>query len=51
MFEFPEVICAAVAVSISATDLSLILGRVALTGKRRPQYTKPRGNVLCEHVL
>jgi hypothetical protein len=39
-FEFPKVIGTASGVSISATDLSLILGGVALTAKRRPRYEK-----------
>ena len=39
-FEFPKVIGKAAGVSISATDLSLILGGVALTAKRRPRYEK-----------
>ncbi len=37
-FEFPKVIGAATGVSISATELSLILGGVALSAKRRPRY-------------
>jgi len=40
-FEFPKVIGEAAGVSISATELSLILGGVALSAKRRPRYTKP----------
>jgi transposase len=40
-FEFPKVIGAAAGVAISATELSLILGGVALSAKRRPRYTKP----------
>ena len=39
-FEFPKVIGQAAGVAISATELSLILGGVALTAKRRPRYTK-----------
>ena len=39
-FEFPKVIGNATGVSISATELSLILGGVALTAKRRPRYEK-----------
>jgi hypothetical protein len=39
-FEFPKVIGKAAGVSISATDLSLILGGVALTAKRRLRYEK-----------
>ena len=38
-FEFPKVIGAAAGVSISATELSLILGGVALNAKRRLRYT------------
>ena len=40
-FEFPKVIGEATGVSISATELSLILGGVALNAKRRPRYTPP----------
>jgi transposase len=40
-FEFPKVIGEATGVAISATDLSLILGGVALNAKRRPRYAKP----------
>jgi transposase len=39
-FEFPKVIGDAAGVSISATELSLILGGVALSAKRRPRYVK-----------
>ena len=37
-FEFPKVIGEAAGVAISATELSLILGGVALNAKRRPRY-------------
>ena len=40
-FEFPKVIGEATGVTISATELSLILGGVALNAKRRPRYTRP----------
>jgi len=40
-FEFPKVIGDATGVSITATELSLILGGVALSAKRRPRYEKP----------
>ena len=40
-FEFPKVIGDAAGVSISVTELALILGGVALSAKRRPRYTKP----------
>ena len=40
-FEFPKVIGAAAGVAITATDLSLILGGVALNAKRRMRYTRP----------
>ena len=40
-FEFPKVIGEAAGVAISATELSLILGGVALNAKRRPRYTTP----------
>lgn len=40
-FEFPKVIGDAAGVAISATELSLILGGVSLSAKRRPRYTKP----------
>ena len=39
-FEFPKVIGNAAGVSITATELSLILGGVALNAKRRPRYAK-----------
>ncbi len=39
-FEFPKVIGEATGVSITATELSLILGGVALNAKRRPRYVK-----------
>ena len=39
-FEFPKVIGDAAGVSISATELSLILGGVALNARRRPRYVK-----------
>ena len=37
-FEFPKVIGKASGVAISATELALILGGVALNAKRRPRY-------------
>lgn len=40
-FEFPKVIGAAPGVTITATDLALILGGVALNAKRRMRYTRP----------
>ncbi len=40
-FEFPKVIGEAAGVAITATELALILGGVALNAKRRPRYTKP----------
>jgi transposase len=40
-FEFPKVIGAAPGVAITATDLALILGGVALNAKRRMRYTRP----------
>ncbi len=40
-FEFPKVIGQAAGVSITATELSLILGGVALSAKRRSRYAKP----------
>ena len=40
-FEFPKVIGEAAGVSIGVTDLSLILGGVALNAKRRPRYAPP----------
>ena len=39
-FEFPKVIGEAAGVSISATELSLILGGVALSAQRRLRYAK-----------
>jgi site-specific DNA recombinase len=38
-FEFPKVIGSAAGVEVSATDLALILGGVALNAKRRMRYT------------
>jgi transposase len=40
-FEFPKVIGEAAGVSISATELSLILGGVALSAQRRRRSVKP----------
>jgi hypothetical protein len=40
-FEFPKVIGEAAGVGITATDLGLILGGVALNAKRRPRYARP----------
>lgn len=40
-FEFPKVIGTAAGVKITATDLALILGGVALNAKRRPRYARP----------
>ena len=40
-FEFPKVIGTAAGVAITATDLALILGGVALNAKRRMRYTRP----------
>jgi transposase len=40
-FEVPKVIGDAASVAITATDLSLILGGVALNAKRRMRYTRP----------
>ena len=42
-FEFPKVIGEAASVAITATDLALILGGVALNAKRRMRYTRPEG--------
>jgi transposase len=39
-FEFPKVIGKGAGVEISATDLALILGGVALNAKRRMRYTR-----------
>lgn len=41
VFEFPKVIGEATRVTITATDLALILGGVALNARRRPRYTRP----------
>jgi transposase len=41
VFEFPKVIGSAAGVEITATDLTLILGGVALNAKRRMRYTRP----------
>jgi transposase len=40
-FEFPKVIGSAASIDITATDLALILGGVALNAKRRMRYTRP----------
>lgn len=40
-FEFPQVIGSAASVAITATDLALVLGGVALNAKRRMRYTRP----------
>ena len=40
-FEFPKVIGEATSVSITVTDLALILGGVALNARRRPRHTRP----------
>jgi transposase len=40
-FEFPKVIGSAASIAITATDLALILGGVALNAKRRMRYTRP----------
>jgi transposase len=40
-FEFPKVIGTTAGVAISATDLALILGGVALNAKRRKRYAPP----------
>ena len=40
-FEFPKVIGAAPGVAITATDLAIILGGIALNAKRRMRYTRP----------
>ena len=40
-FEFPKVIGEAAGVTITGTDLALILGGVALNAKRRPRFTRP----------
>lgn len=39
-FEFPKVIGAAASVSITATELSLILGGVSLSARRLPRYAR-----------
>ena len=40
-FEFPKVISEATGATISVTELSLIVGGVALDATRRPRYTRP----------
>ena len=40
-FEMPKVIGMAASVEITATDLALILGGVALNARRRRRYTPP----------
>lgn len=49
-FEFPKVIGDAAGVSISATELSLILGGVALSAKRRPRYVKPEKSFAASEI-
>lgn len=49
-FEFPKVIGDAAGVTITATELSLILGGVSLNAKRRPRYTKPEKIAACEKI-
>lgn len=39
-FEFPKVIGEAAGISITPTELSLILGGVSLNARRRPRYAK-----------
>ena len=39
-FEFPKVIGEASGISITPTELSLILGGVALNARRRPRYAR-----------
>ena len=49
-FEFPKVIGDAMGISISATELSLILGGIALTAKRRPRYEKNEKTVAAAAI-
>ena len=46
-FEFPKVIGTGVSVEISATDLALILGGVALNARRRMRYTRPAATTIA----
>lgn len=50
-FEFPKVIGDAAGLAISATELSLILGGVALNAKRRPRYTQPAKSLVPGTIL
>ena len=40
-FEFPKGIGEATSVTITATELALILGGIALNARRRPRYHRP----------
>jgi transposase len=46
-FEFPKVIGTGASVAISATDLALILGGVALNAKRRIRYTRTAATTMA----
>jgi transposase len=46
-FEFPKVIGQAPGVEISATDLALILGGVALNARRRMRYTRAAATTIA----
>lgn len=49
-FEFPKVIGEAAGVAISATELALILGGVALSAKRRPRYVKSEQSFVASGI-
>ena len=49
-FEFPKVIGEAAGVAISATELALILGGVALRAKRRPRYVKSEQSFVASGI-
>ena len=49
-FEFPKVIGDATGISISATELSLILGGISPTAKRRPRYEKNEKTVAAAAI-
>lgn len=50
-FEFPKVIGEAAGVAITATELALILGGVALSAKRRPRYVKSEQSSVTNAIL
>jgi transposase len=45
VFEFPKVIGDTTSVSITTTDLAMILGGIPLNAQRRPRFTRPEKRV------